>query len=638
MRSGAIRSILPFFILPAIFFGVLALSYLRTADNYELETLDLRFKLRPQPATTDKVVFVEIGDDSIATLGRWPFDRNYHALVIKALSSFGARAILFDLFFSETNEQDKDVEAAMKEAGNVYMPVVFELDGKNRKSSLSSDKYAAITIDSYRSAVKGEGQINIIPDHDGKFRRVPLYIQDKDVKVPYISFLIGCEYLGIPQKDITFFPGKYIKAGESLTIPLDEHSDMVINYSGRWGACYKHYSYVDVIQSYMAPMLGQDPILKAEDFKGKICIVGLTASGTVDLHPNPFETLYPGMGIHAEMINSLITGKFIARASRAGNLGILAALLAIVTLITLKMKPVKGLIALCSIAIAYIVAAVLAFDISGIWVDIFYPVATIGSTFLGIMLYRYVVEWKKRLMFENELSIAKKIQESFLPKGVPEIEGVEIAKGMFTAHQVGGDLYDFLNFTDSRLGIMIGDVSGKGIPASLFMAMVTGEFKFFSGQDTRPQETLLNLNEKLIKDSTSNLFVTMYYLALDMAGHTIAYANGGHLPMLRVSNNGTEFLDVMEGAPLGLMEGPYSGGHASFAKGDVFILYTDGVTEAMNHRRDLYGKERLSAVVLRSRDLSSKEILNAIARDVKKFESGAGQHDDMTIIVIKINR
>jgi sigma-B regulation protein RsbU (phosphoserine phosphatase) len=183
---------------------------------------------------------------------------------------------------------------------------------------------------------------------------------------------------------------------------------------------------------------------------------------------------------------------------------------------------------------------------------------------------------------------------------------------------------------------MIGDVSGKGIPASLFMAMVTGEFKFFSDDKVRPQETLLQLNAKLLKDSTSNLFVTMYYLVMDMASHTLVYANGGHLPMLRATKNGVESLDVLEGVPLGLMEGPYSGGQSNFEDGDVFVLYTDGVTEAMNSRSDLYGKERLSSVVSRNRHLSSKEILKAIARDVKKFESGAGQHDDMTIVVIKV--
>lgn len=637
MRSGAYKIIRPLIIVPLFFLGILAVSYLRLADNFELETLDMRFRLRPHPVTTNKVVFIEIGDDTIETLGRWPFERNYHAILIKALSSFGARAVLFDLFFSEPSGQDKELEQAIKAAGNVYMPVVFALDPSRRGAVLRADNYDGLTIEPFRSAVKGEGQINIVPDADGKFRRIPLYIDYKGKKVPYISFLIGCDYLGIPQEDVILAPGKYVHAGKGVTIPLDEHSDMLINYSGGWGSSYKHYSYVDVIQSYMAPALLQKPILKPSDFRGKICIVGLTAAGTVDLHPNPFDTLYPGMGIHAEVINSLINRRFLARVSRETDLAILAALLFIVALATLKMRPLKALIFLGALAAAYIITAILLFDIRGLWIDIFYPVLAMCLVFAGLTVYRYISEWKKRLMLENELSIAKKIQESFLPKSVPQVGGLDIAAAMFTAHQVGGDMYDFLDLGGSRLGIMIGDVSGKGIPASLFMAMVTGEFRLLSDGKSRPQETLSQLNSKLLKDSASNLFVTMYYIVIDISTGSVAYANGGHLPMLRIKKDGAEFLDVLEGAPLGLMEGPYSGGQGTFEKGDILVLYTDGVTEAMNSRSDLYGAERLSSVVSHNRHLSSKDILKAIGRDVRKFEGGAGQHDDMTVIVMKIN-
>jgi adenylate cyclase len=637
MRSRSLRRILPFIILPALFAGMLAFSYLRLADSYELQTLDLRFKLRPHPPVTDKVVFIEIGDDTIESLGRWPFERNNHALLIKALSSFGARAILFDLFFSEPNEEDEVVRKAIKEAGNVYMPVVFDLGAGRRSGAITAEKYLALTIDAYRSVVKGEGHINIIPDPDGKFRRIPLYIKYNGTRVPYISFLIGCEYLGIPQKDIRFFPGKYIQAGPGITIPIDEHSDMIINYSGSWGSSYKHYSYVDVLQSYLAHDLAQKPILKPEDFKGKICVVGLTAAGTVDLHPNPFDALYPGMGIHAEVVNSLINRKFIARASPLADTGILAALLVIVTVLTLTLRPLKALFSLVIISAAYIVAGVLAFNIYGLWIDQFYPITAIGLVFFGLITYRFVGAWKKRLMLENELAIAKKIQESFLPKSTPKIEGLDIAAMMLTAREVGGDMYDFLPYSASRLGVMIGDVSGKGIPASLFMAMVTGEFKFFADDKLDPQATLMSLNSKLTRDSASNLFVTVYYLIFDMAKRTVRYANGGHLPALQVSKDGSKFLDVSDGAPLGLIEGPYSGCEAHFDKKDVFVFYTDGVTEAMNSRMDLYGSQRLASVVSRTRHLGAKDILKAIAGDVKKFESGSEQHDDMTVIVIKID-
>ena len=117
----------------------------------------------------------------------------------------------------------------------------------------------------------------------------------------------------------------------------------------------------------------------------------------------------------------------------------------------------------------------------------------------------------------------------------------------------------------------------------------------------------------------------------------MTYANGGHLPILYLTKGKpSEFLDVYEGCPLGLLEGDYSGGKIAFKKVDIFVLYTDGVTEAMNAKSQMYEKERLASVVERSRDRSSQELLTAIDKDLRKFEPRSKQHDDITFIVIKI--
>jgi sigma-B regulation protein RsbU (phosphoserine phosphatase) len=257
--------------------------------------------------------------------------------------------------------------------------------------------------------------------------------------------------------------------------------------------------------------------------------------------------------------------------------------------------------------------------------------------YVSVTLYKYVTEWKKRLMLERELDIAKKIQESFLPKTLPQLSEMDIAAVMFTARQVGGDLYDFVEFQDGRIGIMIGDVSGKGVPASLFMAMVTGAFKTFALPESKPEEVLSNLNRKLMRESSSNLFVTVFYSIFDIKDKVMLYGNGGHLPVLHLPKEGAlEFLDVEEGAPLGLMEGRYSGRQLKVSEGDIFVFYTDGLTEATNAKREMYEKDRLSAVVKENKRSPSKVILAAIEKDVRRFEPKAKQHDDITIIVVKI--
>lgn len=625
-----------FIILPIIVFSILAVSYFRLADNYELETLDMRFRLRPVPATTDKVILIEIGEDTVKNLGQWPISRNYHALMVKALSAAGAKSIVFDLFFSEPAEYDDDLENAIRDAGNVYLPFVLDISENKKEHCITAKGYIARNLERFSLAAKGEGHINILPDIDGKFRRVPLFINRENEWYPHIAFLAACDYLGIPVKNAVLVPGKYIYLND-IKLPLDDYSNLIVNFSAPWGKAYKHYSYCDIVQSYLAPIAGQKPIIDLGIFKDKVCVIGLTAAGTVDLHPNPFETLYPGFGIHAEIFNSILNRHFIRRVSKEANLIILMFFTMLIIIATLKTKPFKGLIILAFVSLVFIVGSILLFNVFGLWVDLFYPVIIITMLYLFLNLYKYIVEWKKRLILENELGIAKKIQESLLPKNPPSAEGLEISAVMFTARQVGGDLYDFAEFTGSKIGIMIGDVSGKGVPASLFMAKVNSEFKFFAKPEAKTHEVLNNLNSKLVRESSSNLFVTMFYIIFDMKNRTAEFSNGGHLPVIHVSNDlKVELLDVSEGTPLGLIDSSYASKEIRFNKGDIFVLYTDGVTEAMDKKGRMYGQDRLVSAIKENSGLSPDKLLKAIEKDLRHFELKSRQHDDITLIVARI--
>lgn len=583
------------------------------------------------------MVIIEIGEDSIKKLGRFPFERGYHAAIIKALSEFQAKGIVFDIFFSEPSDEDREFEDAMRKAKCVYLPMVFQITQNQKGSFTTAEAYVAKCIENFTILSRGTGHINVIPDSDGKFRRVPLYIRYGNAFYPYLAFKVACDYLDIPERDVTMLPGKYLSCGKKFDIPLDDRSNMIINFTGRWGASYSHYSYVDVLESYFTSLSGGKPMLSADKFKDKVCIIGLTASGTGDLHPNPFESLYPGVGIYAEVFNSMINKNFITRASRELNLLILLIFGLLMSLITLMMKPLRSFLVLILSLVIFFAVCNAFFYTRGLWIDMVYPSIAITLLYLILTLYKYIVEWNRRLIMENELGIAKKIQESFLPKKIPEMPGLDIAVTMFTARQVGGDLYDFEEFGPDRLAVAIGDVSGKGVPASLFMAMVTGGLKSFATPECRPSEVLSQLNSKLARESSSNLFVTVFYAILDLKNKKMSYSNGGHLPLAYLSRNRSiEFLDVREGAPLALMEGPYEEREIRLREGDLLVFYTDGITEAMNSRSDMYGKERLAAVIEANRELSSKEILSAIEKDVRKFEPRSKQHDDMTLIVLRL--
>lgn len=626
------------FIIPlAALLLISAASYFRLLDNYELVSLDRRFLSRPAAPISDKVVIVEIGEDAVKKLGRFPFDRNYHALLISALSAFGAKAIVFDLLFNVPEEHDKELAEAIGQAGNVYIPFALDIDINKKSNIISANGYVAKCLEDLAAASKGIGHINIVPDSDGKFRRIPLYIKYGNNLYPHLSFLAGCGYLGIKSEDVRIRQGEYALCGNNIRIPLDERSNLIINYSGKWGKVFKHYSYVDILQTYLAGMVGEKPILRPDFFKDKVCVVGITAAGA-DIHPSPFEPIYPGVGVHAETLNSMINNKFISRVSREVNLCVLIILCLFFSVIIFKTKPMNGFLALILVIALSLIASLFLFNNFGIWIDIVCPVMVMGLLYLSIASYKYLGEWRGRIALDRELDIAKKIQESFLPKNIPRVNGIDIAARMITARKVGGDLYDFVEFSPDEFGIMIGDVSGKGIPASLFMAMVSGAFKSFALPEVKPEQVLLNLNYKLVKESSSNLFVTVFYAIFDMRNKVLRYANGGHLPVLYLTKNKASiFLNVEDGAPLGLMDGAYSGGEKRFEEGDIFIFYTDGVTEAMNAKDKMYGVERLASIVENNRKSAPEALLDIIEKDLRKFEPKAAQHDDITIIAAKIS-
>ena len=617
----------------------LSLSYSRVLDVYELPTLDLRYKLRPKVQIDDKIVIIEISDDSIRKIGSWPFDRKYHALLVKALSYGGAKQIIFDVFFSEAKKGDDDFARAVKEAGNVYMPYVFDITEKEDAPIPIAAGYEARLLAKLASACKGTGHINIIPDIDGKFRRIPPFIKWHNRLYPHIGFLAAANFLGFSRDSIKMVQQRFISLNKKIKIPLDLNSNIIINFPGRWVDTYRHYSYIDVLTSYVAGLEGKKGVLDLEELKDSICFIGITATAAPDIHPSPFESLYPGVGIHASLFNSMIFKKFISRVSRVSNLLILIILGIITFVTTIKSRKLLSFLYLFGMLFSFFLVGVVLFAVFGLWIDIFYPIIASTMLYLGLTFRKYIVEMHKREVIENELSIAKDIQQSFLPKAKPGIEGVAIEAKMLTAHQVGGDLYDFIDISRKKAGVMIGDVSGKGVPAALYMAKVVSEFKSYA-KEGLASNAVLKLNDRLVQESGSNLFVTLSYLIFDMEKRTLNFSIGGHLPtlMFREGEEEPRYLDLKEGMPLGLMESSFSDDTIEIKKGDLFILYTDGVTEAMNKRRKMFGTEKLADIVRTNRTRPLRDIVDLIHKEVRIYEGRLPQHDDITVVAIRVDQ
>ena len=253
---------------------------------------------------------------------------------------------------------------------------------------------------------------------------------------------------------------------------------------------------------------------------------------------------------------------------------------------------------------------------------------------------------KKRL--EEELRIARQIQMSLLPRGPLEMPGLGVTALCVPAREVGGDYYDFFRLGHDRLGVLIADVSGKGTSAALYMAELKGLMLSLSEIYQSPRELLLEVNRILAENLDSRSFITMLYAVLDLKRGVMTFARAGHTPLIYLPASGPRGVQVL--TPNGMVVGlRIEGAERKFAElleeqqvvlatGDVIVLYTDGITEAMNDSQDLFGESRLSRIVQEHGHLASGELRERILREIEAFVGNADQHDDMTMILIKVER
>ncbi len=631
---------LPFILILLSFLAISLLSYLRVFDNYELSTLDLRFSLRPiQPQNAD-IAIIEIADDSIEKIGRWPFSRDWHASLINILSSYGVKMIIFDVIFSEPSEADASLIESTEKAGNVYY--AYALDLIEKKYFVKTAAACALRtplLESLEKVSKGSGHVNVLPDIDGKTRKITPFIKCGDKFYPHLGFLAARDYLGEAEEDVKFIPSKEIVfTKNNIRLPLDETSNMLVNFAGKWTEAFKHYSYIDILKSYSLIQKGQRPIIDLAGLKGKVCFIGLTGTGLHDLNPIPLESRYPSIGAHINTFNTITTEKFLRRANPITNLIILIGLLLLITATAFKLPGRVSIFSLLGILGIFGLIAFGVFIFFGIWIDLFYPFAAVFVVYLAATFYRFILEIYKRQLIERELGVATKIQASFLPERPPTVKGVGLNADMAPAKHVGGDLYDFVAFSENKVGVMIGDVSGKGVPAALYMAKTISEFRLFSKLNEEPKDVLLKLNENLARGSRTNLFVTMTYIIYDSRTRMLKFACGGHNPtiLLRRGQAKLSYLDVKEGIPLGMMESPFGQESLALAAGDKLILYTDGVSEAKSKTGEEFGEKRLGDLILANASLSAGNLLLEIKNNVAKFSKGAPQHDDITAIVMEV--
>jgi sigma-B regulation protein RsbU (phosphoserine phosphatase) len=274
-------------------------------------------------------------------------------------------------------------------------------------------------------------------------------------------------------------------------------------------------------------------------------------------------------------------------------------------------------------------------------VDLDLLVAIASSAAIAIenaRLYQVAVEQGR---LERELQMAHEIQAGFLPHETPQIPGWEFAARWQPAREVAGDYYDFIPLEDGRLGLVIADVSDKGMHAALFMVLTRSIVRASVARASSPADGIAHANRLICDDSTSGMFVTLFYALLDSATGEITYVNAGHNPPLLCrkgdhAGRGQLVKLARTGMALGVTpDSPFEQRTLQLGSGDLVLFYTDGVTDATGTQEQAFGEERLQRVVLENRGAPAAEMVTALDRALCEFVGASSPFDDMAIMAVK---
>jgi serine phosphatase RsbU (regulator of sigma subunit) len=648
----------------------------------ELKTQDLRLQTRGARPVHDDLVVIEFEQHSLdAYDDSWPIARNQYALLLRALEEWGAKVIGFDLWFGGPDKYDPENDVFLAAVSGltpqafhvVYLPLRFpdgSLRGVGRSAGPDSllDRYFprasaahAFLMESQQGkidlpdvlleSVDVLGHIALATDDDGVARRIPLLVRHEGRLVPSLSLLMAARYLEVDWKTARFTGGgvsdwrtlHMAGAGRELAVPVDRYGRVIINFPGTEKRFPHRYAFIDVVNSaghHVSADAIPAGLPQPAEFAGKIVLVCNTAisSASADFGPTPFAANFPLAYAHASAVNSMVRGDYVRGLPRWAE-ALAYAVLALGLAVALPgLAPAALGVTAAALILGLAAVAWIGLLLGSVMVPLVQPLFLTSGIAVGVLLRGYVLKERQRLAVEQELSVARRIQQDLLPRaplaeGVVEVTGVNLP-----CHAVGGDYFDYFRLADGQLAVAIGDVSGKGIPAALLMSNLQATLRGECSHGAEVTKVVEHAN-RLLMDSMegSSKFITFFFATVDPATRRLRYTNAGHNPPLLVRRDGA--LEKLEtgGLLLGIFPlATYDAGEVQLEPGDAVVLFTDGVTEAEDRGKNQFTDERLERLVGEIHHLSAGEIRDRVCQAVLRFSAGIHAVDDTTVVVVKV--
>ena len=667
-----------------------AIPSLRGRDLVRYAWFDACQRLAPRARLSGPVVIVDVDGRSLARHGQWPWPRTLLAQLVDRLVAARPAAIGIDAIMPEPDRLspallpvllpsiDADLAArlaalpsndAVLARALADRPVVLGVAGVS--ASLDAAPRGAVrapparvvggdpaphlrafettlrSLDEIDRAAAGHGLLNV--ELEGRaVRRIPLAARVGDVLVPALSMEMFRVASGAPGFVVTVGPhGVTQVAVGALAVPTQGDGSVWLHYARHTPD--RFVSAADVLAGTADPRL----------FERKLVLIGVTALGLADRRPIPGGGTMDGVEIHAELIESLFDNTVLARPRWA--VAVESAFLFVGGLLLILAVPIKR-----ARAVWLVLLPLLGLAIGGslalyhwrfLLFDAVMPSGGLLITFivmLGVTLAE--AERQRRLLrgqverqreaaarFEGELQAARRIQLGILPKPADVLAderrfGLSIV--LEPAREVGGDLYDFFLLDRDRLFFLLGDVAGKGLAGSLFMAVSKSLYKSTALRRGAAVATMMQeANAEISRDNPDDLFVTVFAAVLDVNTGVLEYCNAGHDRPYVLSRAGGRLTQLAEGGgpPLCVLDGyEYAAASHRLRPGDTLCLLTDGVTDAHNPAGEQFGRARLEACLATLPDEASAErVATVLQEEVRRFVAGAEPADDLAILVVR---
>jgi len=519
----------------------------------------------------------------------------------------------------------------------------FATIGENVVSFVPSFAGASGNLAIFEDSAAGIGALNWLPEHDQILRRIPLVVGISGRMYPSLAadalrVFNGAKTFGVRSAGDGGFTGDRgittVAIGETV-IPTDRDGQLWLWFSRHDPR--RSIAAADVLQG-KAPRDGLD---------GRIAVVGTSAPGLLDLRATPLDPVISGVEINVQALEQLLSKRLLLRPDYAVGLEIV---------LTVGASLLLGLLAYlwgARVSAAVGFASVCIFSLGSLWafsrgvlLDAVFPIMTSSVAYiLGSGYLYYEAESERNRGREElqriarEMEAAAQIQRTFLPTQSPTgplAHKFEAFAVMRPAKAVGGDFYDYFFIGDSKLGFAVGDVSGKGVPAALFMSVSRTVLRTIAFEGDEPGPVLSKVNAILARDNSEGMFVTIFYAVLDLETGSLAFSSAGHDDGLLLSGaRPCEPLGHM-GPAAGIIEAvDYPTATRHLAAGDMMLLLTDGITEAFSSERRTFGSDRVLKAVTRRVHTGAMDLVQSLTAEVERFAAGTEQSDDITCVAVR---